>query len=371
MVYFRTASEINSAFHGMVGRYNLSDVANAPDSDLALNLANLRAGESVLELGTAGGRLIAKAKLRVGAGVCVGVDAHQGLLNVDFPHTLLQHGLTVFPAGSTTQQIHKAHLNVTDNDFVTTLQALQGAPQRYDCIFALHILTTIPADLRLQTLRNMRRLLSPTGRIITNMSARFTSAPPDSAESGVPVQFLTNPHGYTEAPGCAMLLDGSDSTPVQPAQGPLVRPKVVIWANQVSPDRFWVIARQQAAHAAERAGLSLTASRDIGKGDSFNLPPGSRSPPQSVLEGLPENTIRATVAANVGAALAYHCTGRAHNVLAERTAVHKGQQDVDMHLIRSLQESDRKEKEKIQARGIPTLAMESSQVGCLAVLRSE
>lgn len=250
------------------------------------------------------------AKLKVGAGVCVGVDAHQGLLDVDFPYTLQQQGLTVYPAGPATRQVHRVRLNVANADFVPSLQAIQGAPQRYDCIFALHLLITIPADLRLQTLRSMRRLLSPTGRIVTNMSARFTSAAPNPAESGVPVQFLTSPYGYTEAPGCSMVLSSADAIPVQPAQGPLIRPKAVVWANQVSPNRFWVIARQQAAHAAERAGLSVVASRDIGKGDLFNLRRGSQSPPQSLLESLPETVVRARITAATDKGPTYHCSGK-------------------------------------------------------------
>lgn len=38
------------------------------------------------------------------------------------------------------------------------LQATEGTLQRYDCIFALHILTTIPADRRLQSLGKRKRL---------------------------------------------------------------------------------------------------------------------------------------------------------------------------------------------------------------------
>lgn len=371
MVYFRTDDEINRAFERMVGHYNLADVGHAPDSILALQLANLKPGESVLELGTAGGRLIAMAKPKVGAGVCVGVDVHQGLLNVDFPHTLQQRGLAVYPAGPATRQVHRVCLNVADADFVTRLQAVQGAPQRYDCIFALHILTTIPPDLRLQTLRSMRRLLSPTGRIVTNMSARFTHVPLNPADSGVPVQFRPNEHDYTEAPGCAMLLTAARSIAVQPARGSPTLPKAVVWANQVSPNRFWVIARQQAAHAAERAGLSLITSRDIGKGDLFNLARGSQSPPLSLLESLSMNAIRARVTANISEDPGYHCTGRTNDVFARRTSVSKVQQDIDMHLVLSLQASHAADLEKIRARLDPTLVMEATQVGCLVVLRAE
>lgn len=370
MVYYRTTNELRSAFGPMAGSYNAADLVHQPDSMLALELAALKPGESVLELGTAGGRLLAQAKLTVGAGVCVGVDAVQELLDIDFPHTLNDKSLAIYPQGTAAQQVHRLRANITDAALVDRVRALPGAPPVYNCIFALHVLTTIPPDQRLQTLRNMRRLLAPNGRILTNMSARFTDTPPPAAEAALPEQFRTAAR-YTEAPGSLILMMNAPHVVAVTPQGP--RPaKAAVSTTQLSPDRLWVVARQQAAHAAERAGLSVVASRDIGKGDRFGLPLGSRSPPQNQLNSLPPAQIVAMVTGNVAALGAYHCTGRAWDTVVRRNApAHLSPAARDFELVLGLQRLGQNEKARVAADqpvGAPQV-VEIAQLGVLVSLR--
>ena len=370
MVYYRTSDELRAAFAPMAGGYNAADLAHRPDSVLALELAALKPGESVLELGTAGGRLLAQAKLTVGAGVCVGVDAVQELLNIDFPHTLNDKGLTVYPQGTAAQQVHRLRANITDAALVGHVHALPGAPLVYDCIFALHVLTTIPPDQRLQTLRNMRRLLAPNGRIVTNMSARFIDTPPPATQAAVPEQFRTAAR-YTEAPGSLILMMNAPHVVASTPQGP--RPaKTAVATTQLSPDRLWVVARQQATHAAERAGLSVVASRDIGKGDRFGLSPGSRSPPQSQLDSLTPAQIVTTLNNQVGALKVHHCTGRAWDTVMRRTTpANPSPAARDFELVLGLQRIVQNEKARVAADqpvDAPQV-VETAQLGVLVSLR--
>lgn len=372
MVYYRTSSELSTAFGPMAGGYNAADLAHQPDSVLALELAALKPGESVLELGTAGGRLIAQAKLTVGTGVCVGVDAVQELLNVDFPHTLSNKGLAVYPQGTAAQQVHRLRANITDAALVDCVRALPGTPQAYDCIFAVHVFTTIPPDQRLQTLRNMRRLLAANGRIIMNMSARFINTPPPAAEAAVPEQFRTAA-GYTEAPGSLILMMNAPHVTIPTPLGPRSA-KTAVMTNQLSPDRLWVVARQQAAHAAERAGLFVAASRDIGKGDQFGLPRGGRSPPQGQLDSMPVAQIVPMLNERTSALNAYHCSGRAWDTLNRRVTPAGGSlspAERDFALVLGLQRVEGNEKARIAAEqpaGAPQ-AMETAQLGVLVSLR--
>jgi predicted SAM-dependent methyltransferase len=82
---------------------------------------------------------------------------------------LTRKGLTVYPAGGPVEQVHLLRANITEHGLDTAVRALPGAPQRFDCMFALHIFTTLPADQRRQTLVALHRLLSPGGRLIVNM----------------------------------------------------------------------------------------------------------------------------------------------------------------------------------------------------------
>jgi tRNA G10 N-methylase Trm11 len=72
-----------------------------PTARLAIQIANLQPGETVLDLGAGGGAVLALAKVAVGGGLCIGVDCVPGFLEQDVPHRLHHVNLAVAPTGTT------------------------------------------------------------------------------------------------------------------------------------------------------------------------------------------------------------------------------------------------------------------------------
>ncbi|KAI1524022.1 Methyltransf-26 domain containing protein [Pyrenophora tritici-repentis] len=266
MVYFVNEQQVIEAYSGSVGQVDYADIVHAPDSSTAISLSDLKYGQSVLELGPAGGRLITAAKLAVGDGFCAAVDVVQGFIDKDIPWKLRREGLEVAPNGTSENQVHLLRLDVTDPAMHPRLLALH--PDGFDRIFALHIVNTIPADKRLHFLQELRRLLKPTGCLIVSLSARFAGVPTSPAEEGLPAQFKTTP--MTECPGSILTIQYLD-TQVSTPNGSRCD-KVVIGAIQFAPDRLWTTAAQQAREAAEHAGFQIYRIRPIGDGKDFDLP---------------------------------------------------------------------------------------------------
>jgi SAM-dependent methyltransferase len=148
MVYLNTLPEINNAFAHMVGCCDYADPAYCPNGQTALRLAQLQPGESVLDLSAGSGRLIAEAKQAVSAGFCVAVDAVQGFLNTDIPWELNNKGLTVYPAGILSQQVHLLRNSITNGGLANIVRGLPRVPQTFDCIFVLHVMNTLPPPQR-------------------------------------------------------------------------------------------------------------------------------------------------------------------------------------------------------------------------------
>jgi SAM-dependent methyltransferase len=133
-----------SALSSHIRHTRPSDVLAEGNAAAALRLAQLQPGESVLDLGAGSDRLIAEAKQAVGAGFCVAVDAVQGFLNTDIPWELNNKGLTVYPTGTPSQQVHLLRNNITNGGLANLVRALPGAPQTFDCIIVLHVMNTLP-----------------------------------------------------------------------------------------------------------------------------------------------------------------------------------------------------------------------------------
>lgn len=318
MVYFATDAEINQAYTPLIGAYDYVCHAQHPDTDKALALANLSAGESVLEVGAGGGRLIAQAKRTVGSGFCVAVDAVQGFVSTDIPWMLQQQGLAASPSGTPATQVHCLRANITSSNFANTVRSVPGAPQRFDCIVALHLFTTLAPSQRRQALVTLRQLLSPSGRLVLNMSARFTNSLPQPANAALPVQFRNGP--YTETAGATiytLLMRDGPRVPI-PRAGATDQPrKVIDLTYQTAPDRLWAVAAAQAREAVEDAGFSVSKVEPIGKGDDFGLPVGRHSPTHAQLKAISMDQLVA-IARKCPIQGAYNCMGRSAEAYTSR-----------------------------------------------------
>jgi hypothetical protein len=151
---------------------------------------------------------------------------------------LQQRGLAISPSGTPAVQVHCMRANISDPNFAAKVRALPSAPQRFDCIVALHLFTTLLPYQRRQALVTLRQLLSSSSRLILNMLARFTTMPPSAANAARLVQFQTAEH--TEALGASILIEfRTDSPRVQIPQGsPSQLRKVVALTIQIAPDRL-------------------------------------------------------------------------------------------------------------------------------------
>jgi ubiquinone/menaquinone biosynthesis C-methylase UbiE len=286
MVYYSRTAEVRQAFEPMVGKYEYLTTSLAPDARQAVQMANLQRGQRVLDLGTGGGSVIAAAKVAVQAGLCVAVDAVPGFLDVDARHHLAQRGLQVAPEGSSTKQVHLVRGSVTDGNLRKHLEQHVGQPAQFDVIFAIHVFHTIPPAQRRQALQTWKRMLAQGGRLILTMSARFTPSPLSSIQG--PLQFSSA--GGTEAPGSYVVIANSIHSNVQVADGSLQRARHIIAAVQVAPNRLWQVAQAQSVAAAQDVGLRVASTRNIGRGDTHNLPLTASSPPPAQLASLPALT---------------------------------------------------------------------------------
>jgi SAM-dependent methyltransferase len=377
MVCYANLTEINNAFSPVVGTYDYIDVSHRPHGQTALQLAALTTGNTVLELGSGSGRLLAEAKVAVGSGFCVGVDAVQGFLDVDIPAALANKGLAVYPNGTLATQVHLLRANVTDGALVNRIRALPGAPHTFDRIFVLHVITTIPALQRRQFLRCLHTLLTPTtGRLVLNMDAQFSDIPPLPAELNTPVQFRST--GHTQAPGATMLSAFQQHSFQATASGVLYPEKRVVTAVQFAADRLWVIAAQQATAAVVNAGFGVDTVRDIGKADDLGLARGGHSPSLSVLNNMSLGQL-SSIPGQVARAGEYGCAGRAMEAACRLTTPgwHQMTPSVrDYTLAMWLQRQAEDNKQRVDemsvhlpAKGVVRELVESTHVGVLLLLR--
>lgn len=377
MVYYSNVAEVRAAFQPMVGKAEYLSSSFAPDARLALQMASLRPSDRVLDLGTGCGEVIAAAKISVRDGLCVGLDAVEGFLNIDVPHRLARSGLTVAPAGSDAEKVHLIKGSVTDGALPNLIQQRVGQQQpKFDVIFALHVFNTIPPNQRRQALLTWKRLLADGGRMIVSMSARFG---PNSGSIQGPAQFFTTTP-LTEAPGCVVVISNSIHSTIQSADGTLLPERIIIAATQQAPDRLWQAARQQSQQAASAVGLRVINSHDIGKGNLLGLTHTVSSPPQATLDVMLPDKIMEWM--NAQTIAGHQCWGRVHEALVRRITQGRNTMPADrrdMELVDALQRFSQKtiqnideQRAQIQAAKLlnasPNVA-EHHQLGVLVELR--
>jgi SAM-dependent methyltransferase len=366
MVYFANLSELRAHHQDWIGMLNYACTAQEPDARAAITMANLQPNERVLDLGCGGARVTAAAKRAVGGGLVVGLDGVQGFLDVDAAAHLRDHGFTVAPAGPTARQVHLVKGSVTDGAIRNLLANKTDHPAVYDVIFLLHIFETIPPSQRRQTLQSMKRMLAPGGRIIMNMSARFGNAGTMAiGDPQVPVQFRVG--DFTEAPGAMLIasMEPENGT-VQLPDGRTTVVRRPWFACQVSPDRFWGIAAQQAQAAAAHVGLRVVQQQNISKGSEQGLPPRTQSPPALELQNMTEAQLEERCRIMPG----FHCWGRTCEHVAKLRNPGISQRPSatrDLQIVISLQQ----QVARIQfiAKGDAESQFDHTQVGVLVELR--
>ena len=114
---------------------------------MVLDLAKLKSGESVLDVGCGTGTLAIASKKRVGArGEVFGIDAS--------PEMIARAGKKAARAG----------LEVLFQNSLA--EALPFSPARFDVVLTTVMLHHLPRKIRQQCLREIRRVLKPSGRVL-------------------------------------------------------------------------------------------------------------------------------------------------------------------------------------------------------------
>jgi SAM-dependent methyltransferase len=319
MVYHGRLKEIREANQHMKGKVNYLTDAFKPDNCNAVKMANLQPGERVLDLGIGSGYVLAAAKTAVKDGLCVGIDAVQGFLEVDVPDTLTRAGLAVAPSGTDDTKVYLINENVTNGALAKVIRDRIGLPSKqpldFNIIFLLNVFNTIPPAQRRQTLQNLKSMLADNGRIVMSASARF-GAPHEV--QGI-VQFSSN--DLTEAPGCMVSSWIDLTSSVTIANGESWPKRTIFSSIQLAPDELWKAALDQAVAAAGDVGLHVVSSLDFGKGDQFGL---AAAPPVPALGG---RTARELISFIINRALEGHdILGPVFEAIAAKTDPQWGQQ---------------------------------------------
>jgi ubiquinone/menaquinone biosynthesis C-methylase UbiE len=153
-----------------------------------VDLARLRAGESVLDIGCGTGSLAIAAKRQVGAdGIVTGIDASPAMI-----------------ARATSKAVNSG----CDVLFkVAVAEALPFPDAQFDAVMSTLMLHHLPRTVRQQCAREIRRVLKPGGRVLV---ADFAHA---QARSGLLARF--HRHGHVDPREIITLLEQEGFRPVE------------------------------------------------------------------------------------------------------------------------------------------------------------
>ncbi|KAF2193627.1 S-adenosyl-L-methionine-dependent methyltransferase [Zopfia rhizophila CBS 207.26] len=255
MVHYTTSAAVRNAFDPLVGIYEWATFDQAPDADKLIEHAGLVAGESVLDLGTGSGRVIIRAKRRVGSALCVGLDCVPGFVDTDAPANIQASGFSPSPDAPASVRINLVRGNVTDGALPNLLRQQLGVPSNptFNVITGLHVHNTIRPDAQVQALQTWKRLLAPGGRMVISFSALIngTECPASVTLIETPVPFQTQ------------LLNTGQS----------VINRRIVAQKKIAPSAMWDICKQQVRDLAHRAGLKVVGQmHNIGGENVHNLP---------------------------------------------------------------------------------------------------
>ncbi|KAF2679513.1 hypothetical protein K458DRAFT_393929 [Lentithecium fluviatile CBS 122367] len=269
MPTYSTPADVNDGFGHLVGMLEYSCAHTATVCKLAIQSANLRTGDNVLDIGTGYGEVLALAKPCIGSGMCVGVDAVNGFLQIDTPFRLQRSQLYVAP------KVHLLLASATHANLHSFISnRLQHRGILFNAIFAIQILPTIPPDQRAATLKMWTSMLAPGGRLFVTMTGRFGTSGPSAS---CPIQFASCSE-LAEIPGCVIGFYLHPSARTATAGGNSVPVRIPIMTLQLSPDRMWDVARAQVSDAAISVGLTVTEMHNIGNGTGLTLAASANGP---------------------------------------------------------------------------------------------
>jgi ubiquinone/menaquinone biosynthesis C-methylase UbiE len=149
-----------------------------------LELARLRSGESVLDVGCGTGTLAIAAKRRVGpSGAVHGIDASQEML------------------ARAEKKAKKAGVEVVFQNAVAEVLPFRDA--EFDTVLSTVMLHHLPQKARLQAVKEIRRVLKPGGRVLVVDFEGF------SDQKRTILSHFHRPHGHVSAREIAALLSGA------------------------------------------------------------------------------------------------------------------------------------------------------------------
>ena len=143
-----TARQIARIYDTLAPVYGLwAELTETRARQRALELADVQAGEIVLEVAVGTGKLFSSLVRGAAAGKCVGVDLSSGMLR------RAQHRLAAEVGGS---------CNLCRADAVR----LPFPDARFDVLFNCYMLDLLPEEEIVRALREFRRVLKPSGRLV-------------------------------------------------------------------------------------------------------------------------------------------------------------------------------------------------------------
>jgi len=145
--------DVEKTYNDAAPTYDMAFLNAIPDTKRLITIANLKPGNSVLDLGCGTGKLLIEAKKMVEGGEVCGVDISPGMLTMALGN-IKKAGLT--------SQIALIRGNIADPEVLTKICPAGG----FDIITCLRVLGDMLGSDQLQALQLWKNYLAPGGRIV-------------------------------------------------------------------------------------------------------------------------------------------------------------------------------------------------------------
>jgi ubiquinone/menaquinone biosynthesis C-methylase UbiE len=145
--------DVETTYNNAAPTYDMAVLNAIPDTKRLITIANLKPGNSVLDLGCGTGKLLIEAKKMVEGGEVCGVDISPGMLTIALGN-IQEAGLT--------SQIALIHGNIADPAVLASICPAGG----FDIITCLRVLGDMLDSDQLQALQLWKNYLAPSGSIV-------------------------------------------------------------------------------------------------------------------------------------------------------------------------------------------------------------